>query len=59
MFRPKFLRTLGVKGKRVDRTIKICGLTKWDSFRTADWAELCVDPESVLTNTQQLLAITN
>ena len=33
-------------------------LTKWDSFRTANWAELLIDPQSTLTQTEALLAIT-
>lgn len=32
-------------------------LTKWDSFRTTDWAELVVDPETTLQQSQQLLTL--
>lgn len=34
-----------------------CWLSNWDTFRTADWAELVIDPESTLIQTKQLIAL--
>lgn len=34
-------------------------LTTWGAFRTADWAELTIDPDTMLRESQQLLAIAN